>query len=65
MALRRLTLLALAVLTVAILLEAVAYAAGLLTREMAMALLGIGCALTCLPLIAALQQDRRLERGPR
>ena len=63
MALRRLTLFALALLTVAIVAEALAFTTGLLTRELAMALLGLGVALTCLPLIATLQQERRLERN--
>lgn len=65
MALRRLTLLALALLTVAVVIEAVAFAAGLLTHESAMALLGLGVAVACLPLIATLQNERRLERKSR
>lgn len=65
MALRRMTFLALTLLTVAVLAEGIAFSAGLLTKDLAMALLGVGCVLTCLPLIAALQQERRLERNSR
>ncbi len=64
MRLRLLALFALALLTLAVVGEAFAYGLGLLTRDLAFALLGLGVALTCLPLIAALKQERRLERGP-
>lgn len=64
MDLQRATITSLVLFTFFVLLEMYMYSAGLISQSTAMSLLGVGCALVCLPLLAALQRERReAQRG--
>lgn len=64
MDLKRATIASLSLYSGFVLLLMYMYDIALISQSSAMALLGAGCALTCLPLLAALQRERRAEQQP-